>query len=450
MKTVRVRLTLLTALFAAITLVVAAVLAFIAVYQSSGRSADVATTARARQVAAVLESKGLAGLDESLLTPGRYIHILQVVDGSGRVVFAGEQDPHTPLSLGFAPGETDRLSGLRAEPEGPVYRTTLIGVRTPQDGSFTVEVGADEAYIYGNFRTLVVLSAIAIPFVVLGAAALTYLLVTRALKPVDDIRRQVDHISGGDLNQRVPVPDTGDEIATLATTMNAMLDRIDAARTRQMRFVNDASHELNSPLTTLVGLLDLSREKWQSIDPKTVDTVMMPEALRLQSMVADLLLLAKADEKGVPLAVTDVDVDDIVGAEVARLEALGDVEVSANIVAARVRGDQGKLARAVRNITDNAVRHSRGRIDFTMSISDDGTEVSVMVSDNGEGIADCDKTRVLERFVRLDNARDRARGGSGLGLSIVDEIIRAHGGSVVVEDAALAGAAIGFTLPAAR
>lgn len=277
-------------------------------------------------------------------------------------------------------------------------------------------------------------------------AFLTYVFVGRALRPVDDIRARVEEISGGDLTQRVPVPATGDEVSALAVTMNEMLARIEVSRTQQLQFVNDASHELNSPLTTLVGLLDLSSVKRQPIDPDTVDSVMLPDALRLQQMVADLLLLARADESGVPLLLDDVDLDEIVSAEVTRLDAVTDHVVDARIVAARVRGDADKLARALRNIADNAARHAASRLSVTMSRDVADHTVTITVADDGDGIPDDDKARVTERFVRLDASRQRGSGGSGLGLAIVSEIVRAHGGTVVITDADGGGAAVGFRL----
>lgn len=228
--------------------------------------------------------------------------------------------------------------------------------------------------------------------------------------------------------------------------MNEMLARIEVSRTQQLQFVNDASHELNSPLTTLVGLLDLSSVKRQPIDPDTVDSVMLPDALRLQQMVADLLLLARADESGVPLLLDDVDLDEIVSAEVTRLDAVTDHVVDARIVAARVRGDADKLARALRNIADNAARHAASRLSVTMSRDVADHTVTITVADDGDGIPDDDKARVTERFVRLDASRQRGSGGSGLGLAIVSEIVRAHGGTVVITDADGGGAAVGFRL----
>ena len=120
--------------------------------------------------------------------------------------------------------------------------------------------------------------------------------------------------------------------------------------------------------------------------------------------------------------------------------------VDARIVAARVRGDADKLARALRNIADNAARHASSSLSVTMSRDVVDATVTIMVADDGDGIPDGDKARVTERFVRLDASRQRGSGGSGLGLAIVSEIVRAHGGTVVITDADGGGAAVGFRL----
>ncbi|WP_424808852.1 sensor histidine kinase [Rhodococcus sp. 27YEA15] len=440
----RNRLTFLAALLVAVTLAVAAGVTLLVVHKLLHHSADVATTARARQIAAVVESDGVGALDGSLLTAGRYVDVIHVLDSGGRVVFGSAGGPGSALGPVLRPGEQLREGGLAAEPGGSEFRAARIGVDSPDSGPMTIEVGAAEGPLYSVLVHVGALCAALIP-IIGAAAALTYYFVGRVLEPVEEIRRQVDDISGGDLDRRVPVPATGDEIATLAATMNGMLDRIDAARAQQMRFVGDASHELNSPLTTLVGLLDLSRETRQPIDVETVETVMLPEALRLKGMVSDLLFLARADENGVPLRGADLDLDELVSAEVARLEALGRHEITATVVPARVRGDEEKLARALRNIADNATRHTVDRLAFDMSV--DGDQVRVTVADNGPGIADPDKTRVTGRFVRLDDARERSSGGSGLGLAIVDEIVRAHDGHIVITDTPGGGATVGFTVP---
>lgn len=432
-RPVRVRLTLLATALVTAALAVAALAMVLVLHRILLGAADAATQARADQIRAAIASEGVGGVDGTLLAQAHNVDVIQIIDASGRVRLVNNKRYSSPLSGPVLPGRLRLVHGAHAGDPDVEYRTSAIGVATPE-GDLTVAVGAAEAPINRLVVTVAILCCIVFPLIVIGMAVLTYVFVGRALAPVDDIRRRVDEISGGDLSRRVPVPATGDEIATLATTMNQMLGRIDRTRQQQVRFVNDASHELNSPLTTLVGLLDLADAKGQPIDPETVGSVMLPDALRLQQMVADLLLLARADESGIVLRRAPVDLDDVVGAEVARLEALTDLEVEARIVSARIDADQEKVTRALRNLADNAVRHATGRVAIDMVRTGDGM-VEVTVLDDGPGIPDADKGRVTERFVRLDDARGRATGGSGLGLSIVDEIIRAHGGELVVGDA---------------
>ncbi|MGC4960708.1 sensor histidine kinase [Gordonia sp. DT101] len=447
LRPVRTRLTLLATGLVTLALGIAAVLMVVALHHVLLRSADAGTSARAQEISRELSSEGLHGVDPGLLATAQNIAVIQIIDRHGNILLVNDPKYGCPMSPPVAPGQELTIHGAVAmcgsEAE---YQTTARGVMTP-DGPLSVLVGAAEAPINSTVLTVGILCSIVFPLIVIVMALLTHYFVGRTLGPVDDIRRRVEAISGGDMAERVPVPTTGDEIATLATTMNEMLGRIEIARTQQLRFVNNASHELNSPLTTLVGLLDLSRTKNTPIDPDTVDSVMLPDALRLQRMVADLLLLARADEGGVPLRVGDVDLDEVVSAEVARLEAVTGHTIDAQIVAVRVRGDGEKLGRALRNIADNASRHTRDTLTFAMARDESAKSVTITVSDNGIGIPDDEKNRVTERFVRLDTTRTRSSGGSGLGLSIVTEIVRAHHGHVIVTDSPTGGATVGFTLP---
>lgn len=449
MRPVRVRLTLLATALVSLALAVAAIILVLLIHQVLMRSAERETAARAHEIAGVVAEEGVTGLDGTALSLNGNVDIVQIVDASGHIRATSSDSSTAALAPGVPVGTESVVDGATTVPSGPEYRATVLGVSTP-DGPMSIEVGVLERPIDWLVLIVGLMCCIVFPVIVIGMAVLTHYFVGRALAPVENVRRQVDQITGEGLHHRIPVPPTGDEIATLATTMNKMLDRIDTARTQQMRFVNDASHELNSPLTTLIGLLDLARVTGRPVTPDTVDAVMLPEAHRLQSMVADLLLLARADESGVPLRISDVDLDEVVSDEVARLEALGHDRIEVRIVAVRVRGDAEKLSRALRNIADNAARHTRDRLTFTMELSETGDEVSVTVADDGPGIADADKSRVVERFVRLDTARERMRGGSGLGLAIVAEIVRAHQGRVLIADAPGGGATIGFILPVAQ
>lgn len=449
LRPVRTRLTVVASALVILALTLAALIMVVALHHILARSAESATSARAHQIAGIITNEGLAGVEPSLLSTAQNVAVIQIVDPTGAIQLSNNENYDHPLTPPLSAGQQRTLPSTYAKDgSGETYQTSAIGVMTP-DGTLTVMVGAAVAPINATVLIVAVLCSIVFPLIVAGMAMLTYYFVGRVLRPVEAIRRRVADITGGDLTQRVPVPATGDEIATLATTMNEMLGRIEEARGQQLRFVNDASHELNSPLTTLVGLLDLARVKNQPIDPDTVDAVMMPEAIRLQNMVADLLLLARADESGIPLRCTDVNLDEIVSSEVARLEATTDHAITVSIVPVRIRGDAEKLTRALRNIVDNAARHTRDTLVFTMTHDSTTRTASITVSDNGPGIPDDDKHRITERFVRLDTSRERVSGGSGLGLSITDEIIRAHHGLMIITDSdRTGGATIGFTLPA--
>src|SRR5699024_9642614 len=155
-----------------------------------------------------------------------------------------------------------------------------------------------------------------------------HLAMGRVLRPVESIRSRVAEISVSGRGERVPVPEAEDEIARLARTMNAMLARLDAARTAQAAFIGGASHELRRPLSTVTTMLELSSTSGTPVDVATVDDLLLPEVLRMRSMVEDLLMLAKNDERGMPLRDEDVDLDDIVLSEAARLRGLGGLEVA--------------------------------------------------------------------------------------------------------------------------
>lgn len=286
---------------------------------------------------------------------------------------------------------------------------------------------------------------VGVPILILVAGAATYLFAGRALRPVEAIRAQVASMTERDLSKRVPVPAARDEVRRLAETMNAMLARLQGAQGVQRRFVADASHELRSPLATIATGLELLARENGTADPATIATL-RAETARLSRLVDDLLMLARADERGLQPRREEVDLDEVVQAERARLTH-SPVRVQVHAEPARVIGDRGQLARAVRNLVDNARRHARSQMLIT--VRRDGAHAVVEVADDGPGVPPADRTRVFERFVRLDDARARADGGAGLGLAIVAEVAAAHGGSVEVTDAPIGGALFRLAVPLA-
>ncbi len=288
---------------------------------------------------------------------------------------------------------------------------------------------------------------IAVPVLVALVGGLTWLLVGRALAPVERIRREVSELGAGELDRRIAVPATGDEIGRLAGTMNGMLERLEDAQTAQRRFVSDASHELRSPLAVIRQYAEVAALHPDRVDPAELSSTILEEGARMQGLVESLLLLAKLDEGATGTARRTVDVDDLLLTEAARLRSAGGLRVeSAAVAAARVDGDEVLLARVARNLVDNAVRHARSVV--RLGSATDGRIVRISVEDDGPGVPVESRAHVFERFVRLDESRSRDAGGSGLGLAIVADVVRLHGGSIELVDSALGGAAFIVTLPA--
>jgi signal transduction histidine kinase len=250
------------------------------------------------------------------------------------------------------------------------------------------------------------------------------------------------------LTERVPVPPGRDEISALATTMNDMLARIEYGHAAQRQFVGDASHELRSPLTAIISALDVAVAHPEVFDLKVATSTLVPEAERMRVLVEDLLLLARADEGRLAMHREPVRLDDIATGEVVRQRRIGhrDVEISAEPT--ELHGDGAALSRLVRNLLENAARHTRSRVEVTVRTR--GGYAVVTVADDGPGIPERDRMRVFDRFVRLESDRARSSGGTGLGLAIVAEIVSAHGGTVTIGERAGGGTVVTIQLPLTR
>jgi signal transduction histidine kinase len=235
------------------------------------------------------------------------------------------------------------------------------------------------------------------------------------------------------------VPNTDDEVARLARTMNGMLDRLEAASARQRAFVSDASHELRSPVSTIRAELEVASSDPEQADWPEVAQRTLGETDRLSRLVDDLLALARLDEANGPARRAPVDLDDLVLEEAMRTHRvpLGTSGVSAG----RVLGDERQLTQVVRNLVDNAQRHASTRV--AVSLRREADELVLVVDDDGPGIPEADRERIFERFTRLDEARGRAAGGAGLGLAVVRRVVEQHGGTVSVEHGSPANGGLG-------
>ncbi|HEX7322959.1 MAG TPA: HAMP domain-containing sensor histidine kinase [Mycobacterium sp.] len=441
---VRTRSALAAAVVMTTCLALAGGVLLLLLYRSLESTAETAAAARAERIGAQLSGSAPTDLDPSLLVTDGQISAVQVVDAAGVLVAASNGAPRSPLTtLALRDGQVRHVGRVKS-PAGVEYWVSARGAATP-GGNVTILVGVGREPVESIVAEVGVLLAIGLPFVVGLVGVATYRLVGAALEPVEAIRARVASISSTDLTQRVPVPATRDEIAELATTMNAMLSRLEGGRAAQLRLVSDISHELRSPLATISTALELAAGRPDLIDTDLIDESLMPEARRMSRLIEDLLLLARSDEGVLGLRHEDVDIDDLLLAEAGRLGGDGPVSAVTHLQPCRCVGDRAALTRVIRNLVDNAVRHASGTV--TLDCRREPGQAVITIADDGPGIPAGERTRVFERFVRLDAARARSSGGSGLGLAIVAEVVQSHRGTVAVSDAVGGGAVFTVTLP---
>ena len=291
--------------------------------------------------------------------------------------------------------------------------------------------------------TMVRLMLIGIPLLLLLVAALTWLAMGRALRPVEAIRAEFAEITAHDLHRRVPNRHTGDEVSRLAATMNATLDQLQRAVGRLRTFTSDASHELRGPLTTLFTRLELAAARPSMADWPPVAAESMRDVEQLREIVDDLLLLARLDAGHVlrkdAFVVTDV-VRDAIQDRAVELQDDSDRE--------SIRGSRTAMHRLITNLIDNATRYARSAV--VVRLRRHPGHLILEVTDDGPGIDAADRSRVFDRFVRLDEARTRTDGGgAGLGLAIAREIAAAHDGTLTAEapEPGHSGARLVLTVP---
>ncbi|WP_074345481.1 sensor histidine kinase, partial [Mycobacteroides abscessus] len=401
---------------------------------------------RALAVAERLKKEPPDELESVLLATDQRIVAVQVIDARGRIVRRSDSAPKEPLIPLRGNNFRDPQVGVSATADDDTRVAALTA--DGRKGRYTVLVGGGIEPIESMTSTVATMLTITAPVVAVVAAGVTYLLVRRSLRSVDAIRSRVTQISASDLSGRVPVPDRADEISALAVTMNEMLGRIEAGHTAQRRFVGDASHELRSPLATVISALEIAQNHPEVFDKTLVQTALLPEAHRMQSLVEDLLLLARADEHGLPMRRTEIDLDDLASDEVTRLKRETSLQISGQLAAVKVTGDALGLARVLRNLADNAARHARSQVSIVVRA--DADNAYLQVCDDGPGIPVAERDRVFERFVRLDADRSRHGGGSGLGLAIVAEIVAAHKGAVDISGREGGGTVLTVRLPLAN
>ncbi|GAA3627186.1 HAMP domain-containing sensor histidine kinase [Nonomuraea rosea] len=366
------------------------------------------------------------GRFDGAIPPLDGVQLMQVVDHSGRVLAADVRlAGQRPLTRARPAGHDPQIQARECVPGNGC----LIIVGTNDEISAYGPVVA-----YAAVREPVLLDSPLVPGLLYGSSAVllalmawfSWLGVGRVLAPVERIRRGLQQISAQDLSRRIDVPGTGDEVAELAVTVNDTLQRLDDAVDRHRRFVSDASHELRTPITAMLvqleaGLADHDDPAWRAA---------IDDAHRLSDIVQDLLLMARLDAAA-PAAHERVDLSRLVTEEIQRQR--GRLPISSAIEpGVEVQGNRLHLVRVLTNLLSNADRYGESTVHVSVRAA--GAHAEVQVLDDGPGIPEDMRERVFERFTRLDRARSRDTGGSGLGLPIARDIAVAHGGTLEAGD----------------
>jgi signal transduction histidine kinase len=299
-----------------------------------------------------------------------------------------------------------------------------------------------------SLADLLQLLLVAGPVALLLASLAAYGVAAAALRPVEAMRARAAQVSTAEPDQRLPVPPTDDEIARLGVTLNAMLGRLGEALAHERQFVADASHELRSPLAILKTELDLALSQGRSpTELRAALTSAAEETDRLIQLAEDLLTIAQTDQGELPIRLAPTDIGEVLNGVARRFSRRAEdggraleVSVEPGLEAAT---DRLRIDQALGNLLDNALRYGSGPVGLA-AVGRDGS-VELHVLDRGPGFAEGFLGRAFERFSRTDaSQRD---GGSGLGLSIVDSIARAHRGEAHVANREGGGADVWLTLP---
>lgn len=278
-----------------------------------------------------------------------------------------------------------------------------------------------------------------IPVALLLLAGGGWLIAQRALKPVALITRTAEGITASDLDRRIPLVDADSELTRLVEVINGMLDRLEKSFGQAIRFSADAAHELQTPLTILQGELDNALQHAAvGSEEQQRYSGLLEEVQRLKGIVQKLLILARADAGRLDLRLEEVDLSALVEAAAEDAGAMAvNIQIEKQIApGVIVRADSVLIGQAVSNLTSNAVKynHADGLIRFQLSVR--GNNACVTVSNTGMPIPQEDREKIFSRFYRVDQSRSKAVYGSGLGLSLALEIVRAHQGEIRLEPAA--------------
>ncbi|MFZ2013716.1 MAG: HAMP domain-containing sensor histidine kinase [Nocardioides sp.] len=447
---IRLRLAVVFAVAAAVVFTVGSWLFVTELSASLRGSIDSQLGVRLAQADRYLPTSGASPPSVGAPAPGEYV--VQVIDASGAVRGRSADAAAAPM---LSPPELQQaqhgrlLRTVSADGERDRVLAAPLRGRPGWVAVAGVSLETLDATVAHVTRELLVAGALLVLVAGLGA----YGLARAALSPVERLRREVADLSEREDAPGVRVPDTHDEIATLAVTMNQLLGRLRGALARQRALVADASHELRTPFAVLSGELELAGRPGRSREELALAVTRAgEETARLARLTDQLLFLARSDEDRVPPRRERTDLRPLLvrSAEHAATRAASagvrcEVDAPDDLVAAL---DPDRIGEAVDNLVDNALRFAPPGTPVVISARADGADLLIEVVDSGPGFPEDFLPHAFERFARPDSSRARRDGGAGLGLAIVSAIAHAHGGTATVRNRPEGGSVVALELPA--
>lgn len=439
---VRTRLTIWYAGVLALSLVAFAFLVYYGVSRNFYAHQDESLHSTAHTVASVYQEE----LDEvhsaakanevvlkEIIFPNHYV---EIIDQDGNVVASSDN-----LSSGVIPIPAKIRAIARQQSAGYAsinnLRVAVVPLSSNQDLGYAVV--AEPLSVIDTALSRVRRDFLAgVPLILLLATAGGYFLALKSLSPITSMNQQLQRITADNLSSRLDVSNPRDELGRLTTTLNQLLERLEASFKEQQRFVADASHELRTPLAILRGETDVALEKERGPDEYRQSLMLITEeAERLSRIVDDLFILARRPIDAPSVAKERVDLGRIVSdcARAAQVLAARK-NLSLQVIATTpltATGDDDLLKRLILNLLDNAVKYTPAGGSIQIGLTSRNGNARIVVQDTGIGIPEPDQPHVFDRFYRVDKARSRGLGGAGLGLSIAQWIVKVHRGSISVQ-----------------
>lgn len=383
---------------------------------------------------------------------------VQVLDAAGVVIAQSKNLAEFRFRISAEAVEAARNGNIYYEtvedPQGIPYRIITYPVSKHDRLQHIVQVGASLRAADWMLKKILIVLGISIPLSLLLFSYGGWFLAGLALKPVDLITKSVKKITAANLSHRLEVVNSHDEIGQLVETFNDTLARLENSFNKTRQFSADVSHELRTPLTILRGETEVAL-RWAK-EPEEFRAILqsnLEEIKRMSEIIEYLLDLAKAEERRLELNIQDVDLTQLLFGLVQQTSMLAhekgvkvDLEGKQKVM---VRGDELRLRQIFLNLLDNAVKYtpSGGVVKVLLDVY--GGKARVSVIDNGIGIPEEDLPHIFDRFYRVDKARNRAQGGTGLGLSLTKSLVEAHGGQIEVFSQPDRGSTFKILLPAA-